>query len=194
MENYWSTIEQWLSENAPNILNTLNEGADEEKIAHLEELVGKKLPESFKEFYETHDGQQPGSDGLIDAEELLCLDSIIDEWINWKELLDKKYFEDNGVPFAAEPDEEVQNTWWNTLWIPITKDPDGNHYCLDLNPTKAGHKGQIIKVWHDSPEREFIAESFEEWIAHFAEEMENGDYVYSEEWGGIIYKDMEDEC
>jgi len=52
---------------------------------------------------------------------------------------------------------------------------------LDLDPAPTGVVGQIITMWHDTPEREVVADSFAELLAQFAEDLENDLYVFSEE-------------
>ena len=144
------------------------------------------VPDNFKTFYRRHDGQIPMSEGLIDAEELLCIKRIMEEWEVWKELDEKGVFDDS----VSDADKGVREDWWNPLWIPITYDGSGNHYCLDLNPDDGCKKGQIIRIWHDSAERELIAGSFEEWMSDYANDLQAGYLVYSEEVGGIV--DQED--
>ncbi|MFN8256973.1 MAG: SMI1/KNR4 family protein [Bacteroidales bacterium] len=182
MKETWSKIENWLKKNADVVYKSLNDGATNEEFEELEEHINKKLPDSFKSFYRIHNGQIPMSEGLIDTEELLSIERIMEEWEVWKELDEKGVFDDS----VSNPDKGIREDWWNPLWIPITYDGSGNHYCLDLNPDEGGKKGQIIRIWHDSDERELIAPSFEQWMNDFADDLEAGYYVYSEEWGGII--------
>jgi cell wall assembly regulator SMI1 len=182
MKETWTKIEDWLKKNAGQIYESLNEGATDEQFEELEDLIDKKLPEDFKSFYRIHNGQDQTSYGLIDAEEFLSVERIMDEWNVWKELYDKGVFVDS----VSEADLGVKEAWWNPLWIPITYDGSGNHYCLDLSPDEGGKKGQIIRIWHDSPERELIADSFSEWMGYFVEDLENDEYIFSEEFGGIV--------
>ncbi len=186
MNEFWTQIENWLEENDVNqIYNSLNQGADIEDFENLEELINRTLPQDFKEFYSIHNGQSADADGLIDTEELMSLERIAEEWQVWKDLADKAMFEESDV----EADKGIKERWWHQGWIPISYDGSGNHFCLDLSPADGGKKGQIIRLWHDSPERELIAGSFTEWISNYVENLKNDKYVYSEEWSGIILKE-----
>lgn len=184
MKELWSAIKAKLSEIAPEIIENLNEGATDENLNLLEKTINAKLPESFKEFYKIHDGQS-GGPGMFDCEEFLSIDRIIDEYSIWKKLLDQ-----NKLQGTSNPDEGIKNNWWNSLWIPITYDGSGNHYCLDLDPSEEGHYGQIIRMWHDDSERTLEADSFLEWVTTYKENLESGQFVYSEEYYGIIDKDF----
>jgi cell wall assembly regulator SMI1 len=174
IEGYWGRIEKWLKENVSEILKYLQDGADNSEINNLEHNVNIKLPEDFIQFYKIHNGQIPYTRGLIDNEELLSIERIDEEWKIWKELIDSNTFDDiNGAP-----DMGIKNDWYNKLWIPITYDGAGNHYCLDLNPTDEGNYGQVIRVWHDDSIRTIEANSFREWIRYFVEDLEAGRYVF----------------
>jgi len=188
MTDIWNSIELKLKEIAPDILNNLNAGAETAAIENFETLIHSKLPESFKFFYKVHNGQKSESAGLIECEELLSLERIEDEWKVWKGLLDEQNFEDDNGLYTSEPDPGIKNDWWNPLWIPITYDVCGNHYCIDLDPADEGHYGQIIRMWHDDPQRSLEAKSFTEWINKYKDRLLNGELVYSEEYFGIIDK------
>lgn len=184
MDRNWTIIKNWLSEHASHIKEELNPGITDEEINTLQAKIGVKFPSDFLEFYKIHNGQDSNSEGLIDTEELLSFDRIADEWSIWKDLLDKGTFENN----SSEPNTGIKNNWWNPLWIPITYDGSGNHFCLDLDPAPEGTYGQIIRMWHDDPERSLEANSFTEWITQYTKNLQSGEYIYSEDWGGIINK------
>lgn len=186
MEDYWKRLKYWINNHAPHMLQGLNAGAAHESIMQLEQLIGHNLPEDFKVFYGWHNGQRPESEGLIDTEELLSLTRIEEEWKKWQELLEGGDFVKDGTEVLSEPQQGIRDDWWNSLWIPITYDGMGNHYCLDLDPATEGIRGQVIRMWHDAPERELVASSFREWISGYIGAVEQGEYVYSEDWGGIV--------
>jgi cell wall assembly regulator SMI1 len=88
--------------------------------------------------------------------------------------------------FSGDSSQGVKPDWWNPKWIPVT-DTRGNNYCIDLDPALGGKAGQIIGVWYDSRERGVIADSFTEWLEDFANGLEAGEYVTSEEYSGIVH-------
>lgn len=151
----------------------------------IEDHLEVQLPSEFVSFLKIHNGQNSNSEGLLDAEQLLSTERIAQEWAVWKELLDKGTF----IGIYSDPAGGVKNDWWNPKWIPITYDGSGNHYCIDLDPASTGTSGQIIRMWHDEGTRELVAPSFKVWISQYLAELKNGQYIYSEEYGGIIDKE-----
>jgi len=134
-------------------------GVTRAKIKELETLIGAKLPVDFVSFYKVTDGIER-FDIFVEDEELLSFEGIMSEWKIWKDLYDKNTFIDR----KTQPAKGIRTDWWHPLWLPITYDGYGNHYCLDLAPAEGGTYGQIIKMWHDDTERPLIAKSFVEWI------------------------------
>lgn len=185
MRDAWTRIERWLEAHAPEPRGILNPGASEEEIAALEREVGLRLPDDVRESLRIHDGQAPDAPGLINACELLSTARIAGEWRAWKELLDGGDFDDA----ESDPAPGIRGDWWNAAWIPLTHDFGGNHDCLDLDPAPGGRAGQIISMWHDDAERRVLAGSFREWLSAFADGLENGDYVYSEEYDAVVRAD-----
>jgi cell wall assembly regulator SMI1 len=189
MQAIWNAIETKLAEIAPAILQQLQPAATDAELRRLQHLIGAELPADFLAFYKVHNGQQPDSAGLIECEELLSLERIEDEWMVWKDLLDGGHFEGEPGPVTSEPEAGIRNDWWNARWIPVTYDGSGNHYCLDLDPAEGGSYGQVIRMWHDSPERSLAAASFREWITAYKDQLEAGALVYSEDYFGILAKE-----
>jgi len=193
MTEIWKSIEIKLKEIAPDILDNLNDGITDAEVADLEKLINAKMPIDFIKFYKIHNGQKTESAGLIECEELLSFDRIKEEWKVWKDLLDTKDFADNNGSYTSTPENGIKNDWWNALWIPITSDGSGNHYCLDLDPTEEGNTGQIIRMWHDDAERNLVANSFKEWMVDYKDKLVSGQLVYSEDYFGIIDKEEVEE-
>lgn len=164
IETTWRRIETWLEANAPDVAAGLSPGATDEQIAATERALAVTFPDNVRASYRIHDGQQADPSvggGFTEGGEFLLLSRIVDEWEVWKNLLDDGTFDG----FESGPDEGVRPDWWNARWIPITHDGSGNHLCLDLDPAPGGKSGQIITMWHDSPEWEVMAGSFGEGLA-----------------------------
>ena len=167
-----------------------NAGASEAEFEQLEQLIQAKLPEDFKALYRVFNGQVYEEGYVFDGEEWLSLERMAEEWEVWKGLLDDGEFDDDEEGEADEDaDPEVKAVWWSPLWIPFTYDGSGNHLCLDLDPTSAGTYGQVIRMWHDDPQRPLEAKTFADWLETYIRGMEEGLYVYSEDYGGIFKKE-----
>jgi cell wall assembly regulator SMI1 len=189
MKETWKSIELFLANAAPELKENLNDGVSDEEVLHLEKTIGTKLPVEFIEFYKVHNGQSSDSAGLMDCEELLSFERMLDEWGKWQYLLDNKMLEDDNGLYTSTPDNGVKNNWWNPLWLPLTYDGSGNHYCLDLDPAVGGIYGQVIRMWHDDPSRSLVANSFAEWITDFNNKINSGQLIYSEDDFGLVDKD-----
>jgi len=171
----------------------LNLGVTDKKILSLEKTIGKTFPEDFKAFYKVHNGENSNGYGIMKGEEFLSMERILEEWNVWKELLEANTFEEEDSVYTSNPDVEIKSDWWNIHWIPFTYDGNGNHICLDLDPTKEGNYGQVIRIWHDEPERELLANTFTEWINEYADQLANKEFIYSDDYGVIIHKsELED--
>ncbi|MEA5465228.1 SMI1/KNR4 family protein [Leptothoe sp. PORK10 BA2] len=187
MQEIWERIENWLRVNAPQVFEVLQPGASDAQIAELENFLSIQFPEDIKTSYRIHDGQSTFDYGLINGRELLSLERIRSEWQVWKELLDSGTFQNkDGQDQGSEPAPGICNVWWSSKWIPLTYDGAGNHDCLDLIPATGGTNGQIISMWHDDAERNIVAPSFCKWLEQYAEGLESGQFVFSEEYNGIM--------
>jgi cell wall assembly regulator SMI1 len=164
----------------------LNTGATQKKIDELEYVIGKKIPGDFTAFYKIHDGQSlhNGHHNLIDCEQLLPLENIIFDWKTWKSVTESETFPKE---LRSEPDKGIKNDWWNPAWIPFTSDGCGDSLCIDLDPDISGFAGQIIRMRHETVERDLIAPSFEGFISKFVFDLESDRYVCVEPWG-IVQK------
>lgn len=191
MTAYWIRFENWLTQHAPALSTVLLPGAAAAEIEKLESVIGKKLPEDFVQFYMVHNGQleEDNWEGLIDTEQLITIDTIIDNVKRGREWIDNRDQEDEDGPVCSDPDEGIKDHWWNPYWIPFTFDGFGNCICIDLDPAPGGHYGQVIRMLQDDPERELYAPSFEEFIAHYIADLEAGKYVY-EKGMGLMQKDI----
>ncbi len=193
MNQAWQKIENWIKENHPIVLDTLNPGATKQDLSELENILGLDLPEDFKNFISIHNGQNWTHLNLFDSDRLLSTEDIIRDWQHWKNVLpeiDANCREMYGHPASSTPDIGIKDDWWNLSWIPITSNGSGDSYCIDLDPTSEGNQGQIIRMWHDVPERELIATSFRDWIYDYINDLESGVYESSNDigWGGIVRK------
>lgn len=178
MKKTWNKIKTWLEENAPQILEGMNEGASDELIREAEDLFGVQFPKDFKKFYKIHNGEgnADGDDnGLLPGLDRL---SSIEEMIeNWKAISEDFEGEEED-PDLVTTDIGVKPYWWHARWIPITDDGCGDHICLDFDPALRGKVGQVIGFEHDEGFRHILAQSFREWLDQYAEDLLKGKYVY----------------
>lgn len=175
----WSRIEAWLAAHSPQVLASLRPSATEEQIAHLEALIGARLPDDARQSFARHDGS--GNFGLVNGNELLSLERAAGEWSFWVDFVQGGEADD----FLAEPGAGVRPGWFRAGWLPLTYDGAGDHACLDLDPAPHGVRGQIIEFWHDANDRDVVAPSFGVWLAKFAADLEAGAYKVDAKLGWL---------
>ena len=173
---------------------SLNKGAGEADFAELEKEPGYALPEDFKELYRIADGEA-GQEVVLAGEEWLSVERIIEEYGVWKGLYEGGMLEeDDGTPFGCEPkDAGIKPDFcWNPKWIPLTADGCGNGKMIDLDPTEHGTVGQIIQMWHDDSAYSKEAESLRDFFARYAQDLEDGKYVLSADYGLILQSELDE--
>lgn len=173
---------------------SLNKGADEADFAELEKELGYALPEDFKELYRIADGGA-AYEGVLAGEEWLSVERIIEEYGTWKGLYEGGMLEeDDGTPFGCTPEDAgiKSDFCWNPKWIPLTADGGGNGKMIDLDPTGNGTVGQIIQMWHDDSAYSKEAESLYDFFARYAQDLEDGKYVLSADYGLVLQSELDE--
>lgn len=181
INTHWDQLLHWITQNAPELEIELNGGASLTEIQRLEEKIGHKLPEDFRNFYSSHNGQKQstGRDGLIHGDSILSISEIITVWDGWEEFRKLPFYSE----FVADPNPGLKADWWNSLWIPFTSNGGGDSYCIDLDPSDSGKKGQVLRLIHDEPQRTIHGHSFSDWIDGYLAQLASGVYIFSEKYG-----------
>lgn len=182
MKDLFGKFEGWLKENYEDGFSDLNPPATDDEISILESSIGFTLPKDFIDCLKIHNGQKSMAGGLFNGSEFLSTSRILDEWKIWKNLLDSGNFDG----CKSDPDKGVKDHWWNCKWVPFTYNGSGDHYCIDADPGSFGVVGQIITMWHDSAERELLANSFSSWFGSYIAAILEGKFAYSDDYGCIV--------
>lgn len=133
----------------------LKAGASEDALSKLEKKLKVKLPESFKELYLEHDGEEADDAlGIIFGLRLLSLDEILIETQNILPL-------DSDVTVMCtdaireEQDEKIK-------WIPFAFDSSDCFIALDMTPSPNGKVGQVITLDMEYGECYLLADDIED--------------------------------
>jgi cell wall assembly regulator SMI1 len=196
MNDLWHRFENWLEQNIPDAIQTLNPGASLEEIEAIQNILNIKLPDDYIASCMIHNGQNQESPSLTCWGTLLSLGVISDssfttvrtEWTILKGVYDEDWINESE---GDRLDNLVKNFWWIPKWIPITSNGGGDGFCLDLDPGENGTQGQVIEFIHDSGSRKVEAPSFRSWFEQLVNGVEEGSIVYDEEWGLVSRDDLD---
>jgi cell wall assembly regulator SMI1 len=172
----WGEFKAHLKAKGYEVSKTFRKPAKAADLKKLEAAVGFALPEAFRAFYLANDGQSDDEDGLVPAEDqdfgadffMMPLEEVIGDWEMMNELVEMGEFEGDNKRVRSH--KAIRKEWWNAAWLPFATDGGGDYLCLDFAPTKAGRAGQVIAFHHDSPKRELLAPTFEQWLSDLFEE------------------------
>jgi cell wall assembly regulator SMI1 len=166
MKAIWKRIHTWLNANAQAGYGSLRVGASGGAIGAAEKAMGLKLPADVKASYRIHDGQD-NEPGLIGGEgwQVLSLKEMVQVWGRWSQASSKRA---RFVPLA-----------WNAM---------GDFVFLNLDPGSE-QTGSLMIQRHDRRKPDPLASSFRSWLEDFADHLEEGELVYSEEDGELMYAD-----
>jgi cell wall assembly regulator SMI1 len=166
MKAVWDRIHTWLAANAPAGYGNLRAGTSDQAIRDAERAMGLILPDDVKASYRIHDGQDV-EPGLVGGEGwmLMPLREAVKKWGDWSRANPK----DAGcVPIA-----------WGVM---------GDHVFLDLDPASE-EPGRLMIQRRDTAQPAPLMPSFAAWLEEFAEKLEAGEFVYSEEHEQVMYAD-----
>ena len=185
-QSLWQKIQQSLLAIVPSIGESFQKPAEESQIKALEDAVAQPLPESFKEYLRTFNGQaQSDSPNYFMGYNLLLpTDEIIE---TYRMLVED--FERESIADELNPNK-IQPVLWDKGWIPFTDFEATTRICIDLNPATNGVKGQVIMLYPGidyQSDEVVLANSFEEFTQKIWNILDAKDYSFEE---GIIEQDF----
>ena len=182
MQKQWQWFENWIAKNAPEVLNDLNDGCSLEQLLEVENEIGIKLPQSFKDFYLIHNGQKDEDYfGLFYGVSLLPLHKILEEMRIWNGIIDEygeEGMKENFDNFQTSlmPDK-VKAKYTSKRWIPFAIIWDSNYLGLDFDSGVSGTVGQVINFGREEEQKAVLGNSFEEFINWYVQELDRGNYL-----------------
>lgn len=154
MQAIWDRIEAWLNIHAPEVLDNLLMGVDDDDIQEIEAELGYQLPEDVRASLRLHNGT---IDCFADIWRLLNIDEIAEE----QRRLSLGY--------------SVKRPYW----IPLASDGCGDFLCVDVEPEPGEQLGQMIHFDHETVSS-WVAPSFQALLSAFADHLEIGKYALDE--------------
>ena len=182
----WQKIQQSLLAIAPSIGKSFQKPAEEAQIKALEDVIAQPLPESFKEYLRTFNGQEQSDSPhyFMGYNLLLPIDEIIETY-----QMQVEDFEGESIADDINPNK-IQPVLWDKGWVPFTDFEATMRICIDLNPATNGVKGQVIMLYPGidyQSDKVVLANSFEEFTQKIWNILDAKDYSFEE---GIIEQDF----
>lgn len=197
IEESWARITAWLEAHAPDDLQLLQKPASPEELNAASSLFGVDLHDDFRQLYQRMNGTDPNGEsvGLFPSadewDEMAfgpcALEQVVGDWQMQKELLEGGDFAD------CEPESTaagVAHVWWNPSWIPFAWNGGGDYYCIDMDPTAEGTRGQVITHSHESGEHTILAPSLAAYLGELADGLDAGKFEYTDD-GMQLMEDKE---
>ena len=122
--------------------------ATEEQIREFQEFLGFSLPEDYRAFLVKNDIRHNFEHNF----ECLDVEGALRDWRMMTDLLNDGTFDDGRIEhhevegFGNWHGDIIKKCWWSPKWIPVSQDSCGNMKCIDLDPGRAGHIGQMMAM------------------------------------------------
>ncbi len=184
----WNRLRAWLSNEYPELGDTLNYGILPQDLAQIEMAFGFALPQAVRDSYLCSDGQEPESsagcsEGLFFGLTLLPLEDVLEEWRFWREVDDDPNTGAN--PRLRDLMDSIPSGWVRKEyssrgWIPLVADKAGNYLGVDLNPGEGGTVGQVIVFGRDFDTKVVMyrgdgEHGWAKWLSGFVDDLESGE-------------------
>lgn len=172
MKDLIQRLDSWLQENRSAYYEFLQPGLTDAEIIEFEKALDVDLPEDFKRFYQWKNGTSGGRDqprsgygSLLPNFRWMSDQEVIDNFNTWKEVMAEHDFSED---------------WWRPGWVTFLTDSTANEYCLDIEGSFGGKKGQIISMWSDDTPRTIIHPNFYKWLETVVLALEKGFFTGDE--------------
>jgi len=184
----WERILAWHRGNGA-VTFELAEGARVETIARVEKAMGVALPDDVRVSWELHDGGRTESAWILSQGDLLSMEKVGSLWtVNQNmQAADGWGLGDDYRPERRDP--KMKPIWWSPARIPLT-DNGGSGLHVDLDPTWAGIRGQILEMDHEIGPERVLAPSWSAFLETWADDLEAGKYAYDPDAGWVTEQAM----
>jgi internalin A len=176
-----SALKSSLEKQYPGYNNSFNPPATEDDLLAYEQLIGKPLPEDYKELYRSHNGQQRFEKYGLAFFFSLPFISIQESMEQWKSSRQIDY----GVFLDAKshsiPADHIREQYMHPAWIPISRDSGGNYIGVDLDPDGKGTYGQVINFGRDEETKYVMATGIGEFLAYMLDLIQKDRLVILDE-------------
>lgn len=164
----WERIERELAQRFPGFGVRLGGPASLAEVVACEEQLGLQLPVEFVASLLVHrevrfDDLVVGMPNQLDVADL----AGYREWLGGEWTSDRA--EAPGSPFHTDHG-------WRDGWVPLEPEQPEHGRALDLDPTPAGHYGQVLGMDHGMPEG-VDAPGWLALLERFAADLEQGRYI-----------------
>lgn len=152
----WVSIERWLSQHHPPMLDRLADPASDEEIAQLEVALGVTLPAEYTQSLRIHAGGrtkrskagEPYSESPFEMLYLFAPDVVLArrQWLTQYASFPSAHVKVDGA---------VARAYHHPGWIPVAGGDEDRaiFYCIDTVPTVPAAAGQIVEMVTNDPER-----------------------------------------
>jgi cell wall assembly regulator SMI1 len=169
-------LDAWYAANLLRGEYRFNPPTTDADLDAFEKLVGLELPQSYRQLYRWHDGENDDRWGHIYGLPLLPLKGAAFQWKSWATVLADFGGDRYEIPGGSWPADAVDPAYINPRWIPLTHDGSGNHIGLDFDPWPNGRVGQVIIFGRDEDVKAVLAESLGRFLGWIADLLESGNF------------------
>ncbi len=173
----WDRILDWFKHNTPadrNKLDRIPGPASPDEIAGCETQLGIALPDALRESYSLFNGH--GRCRIFDYGNFLSTEEVVRNAMLWRRGVEEGDFDSSEIKCSRA----IRRKQWDKGWIPFTDSGSGDHFCIDMNPTKSGVMGQVFRFGRSYGPTKILANSFEEFLTLFLNDLEAGKYRWSD--------------
>lgn len=153
-----------------------NPPATDVQLDAFEQLVGFRMPRSYRQLYKWHNGENDDRWGHIYGLPLLTLEHAAADWKSWTSTLAAFGGNRYAIPGGGWPEGAVDPAYINPRWIPLTNDGSSGHIGLDFDPWPGGRAGQVILYGRDEDVKVVLAESLGQFLDWVARLLESGNF------------------
>jgi cell wall assembly regulator SMI1 len=183
-------LDRWYAANLPPQKYVFNPPATDPQIDAFEQVVGIKMPRSYRQLYKWHDGENDDRRGHIYGLPILPLRQAASDWQQWQRTLAGFGGNRYPVPGGSWPDGAVDPAYINPAWIPLTQDGSSGSIGLDFDPWPRGRMGQVIMFGRDEDVKVVLAESLGKFLESIAGLLESGNFRLEVEAGEKVLREF----
>lgn len=188
----WARFARWIHAEGASDALRLNPPASVRDFFTLQRSIAPEglspgefeLPVDVAASFATHDGQAWGSvTGLIGRFYLLDAAACYAEWRDQVDMVEMGLYSGGKYKTKGKRHARIDNSeWFNRGWLPLAcsggRGLGGDLICVDLQPLRNLHRGQIILYRPESAERLLLADSLADWLDQIVRHLEAGVYKF----------------